>query len=77
MNRTRAKPFNEQYENSFEFLTKVPFHGLRYEAVFEKKRVLRWVFVRCFVLCSHGITHKFESRNLPIQVLNGTYTCLR
>ena len=41
MNRTHAKPFNEQYEKSFQFLTKVPFLGLRYEAVFEKERVLK------------------------------------
>ena len=45
MNRTHAKPFNEQYEKSFQFLTKVPFHGLRYEAVFEKMRALKLVLM--------------------------------
>ena len=41
MNRTQAKPFSEGYEAAFPFVARFPFHDLQYEAVFEKKRVLK------------------------------------
>ena len=41
MNRTKAKPFNEQYEKAFPFIARCPLGDLRYEAVFFKGNVLR------------------------------------
>ena len=41
MNRTRAKPFSDDYEAAFPFLTKLPFTELSYEASFEWSKLLK------------------------------------
>jgi len=42
MNRTKAKPFNSEYEEDFPFLTKLPLTELRYEASFEWTQLLKF-----------------------------------
>ena len=41
VNRTKVKPFDNEYEAAFPFLTKLPFTGLRYEASFEFNQLLK------------------------------------
>ena len=41
LSRTKAKPFNSEYEAAFPFLTNLPFTDLRYDVVFKKKTVLK------------------------------------
>ena len=41
MNRTNSKPFDDEYEKAFHFVTHCPLEGLRYEAIFFKGNVLR------------------------------------
>ena len=39
--RLDVKPFNEEYETVFPFISRCPLEGLRYEASFFKGNVLR------------------------------------
>ena len=39
--RTKAKPFNSEYEAAFPFLTTLPFTELRYDVVFKKMTILK------------------------------------
>ena len=41
MSRVHAKPFDSDYESAFPFLTTIPFENLRYEASFQKTKVLK------------------------------------
>ena len=41
MNRTKSRPYNDEYEKAFPFITRCPLEGLRYEAIFFKGNVLR------------------------------------
>ena len=41
LSRTKAKPYSSEYEAAFPFLANVPFTELRYEAAFEKNKVLK------------------------------------
>ena len=55
MNRTKAKPFNSEYEEAFPFLTKLPLTELRYEASFEWNQLLKYVDILLCTLLGGGL----------------------
>ena len=56
MNRTKAKPFNSEYEEAFPFLTKLPLTEIRYEASFEWTQLLKYVVMTCWGVVREDFT---------------------